>query len=203
MARGARSSRKRFLGVLEPFSTLRIEVAAGRGELGVLVQAQVLHVFPTILQDLRKMEVAGSALEMIREATPMGESDNELFATIVTLFHMVDHHDDALEQLLICFRLRTMGLLGFAPCFDACGICGKRPLQTQAGMFDPLAGHLVCQACGGAPFHLSATTRRYLVSALGTQWHDLSQSWSSQQLDQARRAVAAFVEYRLERAFPR
>ncbi len=197
LARGARRSRRRFMGALEPFAVLEVEMAAGRGELWRLRQAQVSRSFPGLMRDLEKMAVAGGAVELVRMGMPERDPDPVVFATTVALFELVDHAKGALQEALLCFRLRIMAVLGFAPCLDRCGRCGKPAGENRAALFDPLAGHLVCRACGGAGVHLGAETRRRLLQALGPSWRHAVTPWTSGQLEDARAAVCTFVEHRL------
>jgi DNA repair protein RecO (recombination protein O) len=197
IARGARKSRRRFQGALEPFSLLKAEVKLGRGELGSLVRAQVSRAFPRIIQNLTAIRNAGAALELVRSTTPAHEPDRELFKATVGVLELVERNPDQAEQALVRFQVQAMKLSGFAPCFDACGKCHNRARDTQPGHFDPAAGFMVCRVCGQAPVYLSASTRQRLLAALGPNWQGDSTDWTSQQLQEAREAMSLFIAHRL------
>jgi DNA repair protein RecO (recombination protein O) len=198
IAKGGRRSQKRFVGALEPFLVLEVDVRSGKGELGWLEQARVVNAFPRILKDLSKIEIAGAAIELVRLGTPIRQPDLTLFSTVIALFQMLDEKDNGQQELLVCFQVRLMALLGFAPCFDSCGHCGKRPAENRAAFFEPRLGHLVCKACGGARVYLSAMTRQRLIYALSPDWHTMISDWTEQQRLEAKEAVTAFIEYHLE-----
>lgn len=198
IARGARRSKRRFAGALEPFLVLDIQFRFGRGELAHLDQARVITAFPRILQSLPKIDLAGAALDLVRVGTPALEQDLTLFSTVVTLFRLLDAADDASEELLLAFRVRLITLLGFSPLFNSCGRCGRQPRDNRAALFDPRSGHLICRACGGAPIYLSASTRKRLICASGPDWHTLLPGWSVEEREEANNAVSAFIKFHLD-----
>lgn len=201
IARGARRSRKRFLGTLEPFLLLEIEVRFGRGELAGLEQARVLRAFPRILTDLTKIEAAGRALKLVMVGTPLAQRDSRLFSTVVMLLQRLEEAQDGVEELALSSQVRVITLLGFAPCFDACGHCGKRPQGNRSAFFDPRSGHLVCQSCGGASVYLSGAARRRLIRASGPEWHELKTPWSPEQQKEATTAVTLFIKHHIDHGF--
>ncbi len=198
IARGARRSKRRFSGALEPFQLLDIQFRFGRGELAHLTQARVKTAFPGILKNLIKIDFAAAALDLVRVGTPARERDSTLFSTVVTLFQLLDTADSAFPELLLAFRVRLITLFGFSPSFDSCGHCGRRPQEDRAALFDPRSGHLTCRACGGAPIYLSASTRKLLICASGPDWHTISSGWTVEERKEANKAVSAFVKHHLD-----
>lgn len=199
IARNARISRKRFMGALEPFSLLKVDISLGKDSLGILKQSRIHQAFPRIIQNLEKMETASVVIDLIRIALPDHQKEPALFSEVIRFFTLLDQREDSLRELLICFQVHVMALLGFAPRFDICGKCGKYALETQAGLFDPELGHLICRRCGGARFYLSAITRERLISALGENWAHAIDDWTLQQLQEAENVVTPFIENRVER----
>jgi DNA repair protein RecO (recombination protein O) len=197
IAHGARKSRRRFQGALEPFSVLRTEVKIGRGDLGTLIQAHVSRVFPRILQNLKAIQAAGNALDLVRAATPPRAPESELFAATVGVLELLEQSPERAEQTLLCFQVQVMKLTGFAPRFDECGKCHNHARDTQPGHFDPAAGFMVCRVCGQAPVYLSATTRQRLLFALSRSWQQDDSAWTAQQLQEARTAMSLFISHRL------
>lgn len=196
LARGARRSRKRFGGALEPYCVIRAEVGFGRGELGRLAQASVQRTFLGILRELGKMQLAGAALELVRKSTPMREPDQRLFRTTVQVLATIDA-ELAREDLLLAFQTRVLALAGLAPQLDVCGQCGRRAPEGQAARFDPTLGAIMCRACGGGPLHLSGPTRARLRSAVGTAWAE-QPHWTEREREQARRMLDAVRDQHLE-----
>jgi DNA repair protein RecO (recombination protein O) len=200
IARGARRSKKRFAGALEPLCLLGVELRQG-AQLGTLLSAQVTRSFPRVLADLDAMRCGFAALELLRELSAEHEPDPAVFATALELLAALDARETLPERLLLCFEVRLLGLLGFAPRLDACGACGKRPAEGQAGHFDPLHGHLVCRGCGGATHRLGGVARAQLVRAAGPAWAPAAApDWKPSELAEAREALRTFIEHRLGHA---
>ncbi|MFI5307162.1 MAG: DNA repair protein RecO [Polyangiales bacterium] len=201
IARGARRSKKRFAGALEPLCLLAVEVRQGAAELGTLMSAQIARSFPRVLANLSAMSAGFAALELVRELSAEHAPEPEVFATTLQLLEALDAHEAAPERLLLCFEVRLLGLLGFAPRLDSCGVCGKRPGDGQAGLFDPQLGHLTCRRCGGASHRLGGVARAQLVRASGSGWVDAAMPpWKQSELAETREALRAFVEQRIGHA---
>jgi DNA repair protein RecO (recombination protein O) len=201
IARGARRSKRRFGGALEPFVLLGVELRGGSGQLGTLLQAHPTRAFPRILADLRRIGAGFAALELLRELSAEHEPDPAVFATALELLAALDAEDSGPERVLLCFEVRLLALVGFAPRLDACGRCGKRPAPGQAALFDTRLGHLVCRGCGGAAHRLGAVVRAQLGRALGPAWRAAAaEACPAPELGQAREALRSFVEQRIGRA---
>jgi DNA repair protein RecO (recombination protein O) len=198
LARGARRSRKRFGGALEPYSLLQVEIGVGRGSLDRLAQATVSRPFSGILSSLRKMTLAGSAMEVIRRATPENEADLRAFQTAVELLEKLAGADDAVPAYLYAFTLRFFAVTGLAPCLDECFDCGKRCADGQAGYFDVGRGSLVCRGCGGGALLLSGPARAAALAALERSWWP-SQPWSDSVTQSIGQLVYQFAATQLGR----
>src|SRR5207248_496253 len=80
-ARGARSSRKRFGGALEPFQRVEALVAEREGqELWALREARVVEGHARLREDLHRIAHAGYAAELIHDLTRAGQPADGLFA---------------------------------------------------------------------------------------------------------------------------
>lgn len=193
MARGARSSRRRFGGALEPYALLRAEVALGRGEVGRLGQAQVQRAFPRILVDLQRITLAGAALELVREIAPQREPDERLFDATVELLDVLDAAQRAREELLLAFQIRVLSIAGFTPGVDLCARCAKRAPAGKAARFDPALGAIVCVACGGGPLGLSGSARERIRSCVPRGWVEAVVDWKPGELSEVRQALGDLI----------
>jgi DNA repair protein RecO (recombination protein O) len=200
IARAARRSKKRFGASLQPLALLSVQVGPGRGPLGVLERAEVTRAFPRVLSNLARLHAGFAALELLRELSPEHEPDHAVFATAVAFLGALDAGEIEPERALLCFEARLIALCGFAPRLDRCGLCGKLADPPRAALFDPRLGHLVCRACGGAPYRLSGSLRARLVRAAGPEWIDAARGeWQASELGEARAALREFVEQRIGR----
>lgn len=144
--RGAKTSRKRFGGALEPFQRIEALVAEREGqELWALREARVIDGHARLRDDLHRIAHAGYAAELVHDLTRAGEPADALFTLL----------DDFLTRLAAgvatSARLRALELLaleaaGFAPELSACARCGAEVAPGKAS-FDPDAGGLICTNC--------------------------------------------------------
>src|SRR3989475_11700208 len=82
-ARGARSSRKRFGGALQPFQRVEALLAEREGqELWALREARVVEGHARLREDLHRIAHAGYAAELIHELTRAGQPADALFVLL-------------------------------------------------------------------------------------------------------------------------
>ncbi|MBX3274086.1 MAG: DNA repair protein RecO [Sandaracinaceae bacterium] len=174
MARGARKSRRRFAGALEPYALLEAELALGRGEVGRLAQARVVRAFPRVLASLDRIAAAAAGLELVRETASAHEApDARLLPTVARFFERVeDAAPEALDRVHVAFALRLLALTGHAPNLERCGSCGRPAPAGKAALFAPRAGAIVCRACGGGPHVLAGPLRMAMLRAGTRAWDE-------------------------------
>lgn len=202
MARGARSSRRRFGGALEPFSLIDVEVAPGRGQLDRLSAARIERPFVRLLGRLTHMREGGYALEAIRALLPERQPEPRLFTALIDFIGALDAPECATpRQLKLGLLVQAIAVMGFAPQLDRCGVCKRAPTHEQAVQLHPARGYIVCRACGGARVLLSGRTRA-LWSGLTSEGWLLAAStpWPDQQVAQVSDALKPLLECNLERS---
>lgn len=194
VARGARGSRRRFSGALEPYAVVRVELELPRGELYTLKRADITRAFPAILTDLARMDVAGGALALVRDAHAPHVRDGELFVATLQYLTVVDHEGDPQRSLLLAFALRVLSLSGMAPRLSVCARSSEPVPAGKSAYFDPTLGAVVARRFGGGPFLLAGDTRERLTRAQEPGWLESARApWEREQLKVARAAVAAFL----------
>ena len=198
LARGARRSKRRFAGALEPYAVLKVELKAGRSELWTLAEATIDRAFPGVLGSLERMNRAGAALALVRELSVERAGDAELFVTCVQLLTVLDAEDDPNGERLLAFAVRVLALAGVAPHLNTCGRCDKAAPPGRAAYFDPAAGGIVCRGCGGGAFRLSGAALAHLRNAQTDGWLEAARGdWDEADRNAARVAVAAFLAFQL------
>lgn len=143
-AAGARKSKRRFAGALEPSTHLRVQLVEGRGSMFRLDGADILASFPRLRAELPLIARGLYCVELARELTREHEPQEELYALLVTYLTALDARQ-AGPTSLIAFELTALAHAGLMPRFDACSLCGG-----EAGgvpRFDPEHGGVVCQGC--------------------------------------------------------
>lgn len=195
IARGARASKRRFAGVLEPYAVIRVELESSRGDLLTLKRAELVRIFPGILADLAKMEVAGAALSLLREAHPARAPDAQMFLHTLQFLTVIDLSGDPERAILLGFALRVLALSGLSPRLDACGRSDEPVPPGRAAYFDPAVGAVVARRFGGGAYLLTGPMRERLMRAQSEDWLDVArESWVEDELRVARAAIAAFIE---------
>lgn len=198
MARGARKSRRRFAGALEPYALIEAELSLGRGSVGRLSQARVVRAFPGILADLGRMSVAAAGLELLRELSgERDEPDARLLPTVIRFFELAETGSS--DALRYAFALRVLAVLGLSPNLARCGRCGRPAPPGQAALFDPGLGAIVCRACGGGPVKLRGALRGSLQRASTRAWDEVAgEDWGPEDRRGAS-AIDDFVAHRIGR----
>lgn len=194
IARGAKSSRKRFAGALEPYTLIRVELEPGKSELFTLKRAEIVRVFPALLGDLARMDVAGAALMLLREAHAAHVPDVQAFVATLQYLTLLEHEPDETRAALLAFAMRVLALSGLAPRLATCGRSEEPVPAGKAAYFDPALGALISKRFGGGPFLLSWPVRERLLLAQSEQWLAAARMpWQDEVLASARCALSAFI----------
>jgi DNA repair protein RecO (recombination protein O) len=154
-ARGARASRQRFGGALEPFGRIEVLLAEREG-LWALREARVIEAHGKLREDLHRIAHAGYASELAHDLAREGQPADALFA-------LLDEFLVRLERSVATSgRLRALELLaletaGLAPELKACARCGGG-LEPGRALFSPDAGGLLCANCARGAHALLLTS---------------------------------------------
>ncbi len=143
-AAGARKSRRRFAGALEPGTLLRARLVERHGSTVRLDAVEVVQAFPRIREELPRIARALYALELCRELLRDDEPAPELLSLAVEWLGRLDA-GEAGPTSVLAFELQALALAGLMPRFDACALCGRPPGETPR--FDVDHGGAVCAAC--------------------------------------------------------
>src|SRR3989441_7965622 len=145
-ARGARSSRKRFGGALEPFQRVEALVAEREGqELWALREARVVEGHARLREDLHRIAHAGYAAELIHDLTRAGQPADGLFALLEEFLTRLEA-GAATSARLRALELLALEAAGFAPELSACARCGSEMPQGPPGFVSD-AAVAICARC--------------------------------------------------------
>lgn len=159
--RGARTSRKRFGGALEPFQRIEALLAEREGqELWALREARLLEGHSRLRDDLHRIAHAGYAAELVHDLTRPGERADGLFTLLDEFFSRLSA-GAATSARLRALELAALEVAGLAPELSACARCGEAVPPGRAP-FDPDAGGLTCPRCSGSGIALTAGARAAL-----------------------------------------
>src|SRR5687768_7026626 len=89
-ASGARKSKRRFAGALEPFTVVRAQLVERRGDTYRLDNTDILASFVRVRADLTLISRALYCLELCRELVKDKEPHPRLFSLLVEYLEMLD-----------------------------------------------------------------------------------------------------------------
>jgi DNA repair protein RecO (recombination protein O) len=147
IAKGAKNSRRRFGGTLEPFHLVRIVYQERPGsDLTFLVRCELLHAHRSFTTDLDRY-AAGSYLLELTDKTVFGPEPG---GAIFQLLHDALTALDAplpIDPVLRAFELHLLAASGYAPALDLCRACGTPALPDSTVFLTVERGGLVCRQC--------------------------------------------------------
>jgi DNA repair protein RecO (recombination protein O) len=166
LARGARRSKKRFAGALEPMHGLSLEIS-GTDPRYVLEGATIGQLRPRLTASLARMDAAARALSWVRDTVPEGAPDAAVWQTLEGLLTALDAVElQRIDSTLAAAGLQLLSALGWALELEHCVVCGRPCPPAKAAMIDPVRGGLVCGECGGARLVISGPQRGQLNALL-------------------------------------
>ncbi|MGI5861760.1 MAG: DNA repair protein RecO [Myxococcales bacterium] len=195
-ARGARKSRRRFAGALEPFSLLEVQLCETRGDTFRLDGVELLDGFGELRGDLARIARAACAAELVRELCREREPQPALFALLCRYLQALAR-GGAGPLTLMRFELAALAHAGLMPQLDRCARCGGR--VPEDALFDPEHGGVLCAACAPS---LGARISAEAARALATLQR--AQAGTSLELPapvraEARAVLSGFVAHHLGR----
>jgi DNA repair protein RecO (recombination protein O) len=165
LARGARRSRRRFGGVLEPMHTLGIRVKESVGaSLFTLEEARLEVLRNELTRELSRMDAAGRALSWVRQVAPARTPEPEAWHVLAALLNELDRPETTPRRALALAGLRLLAAFGWGLDLSRCVSCGKPCPDGRSASVDVTRGGVVCRSCGGAPRLLKGPTRQRLLS---------------------------------------
>jgi DNA repair protein RecO (recombination protein O) len=170
IARGARSSRKRFEAGLSPYVLYSCMIeAAGNASLGQLKELMIARQFLSVLSDSSKIEQAACGTELIRELMGIQNPDQNLFGLLNQFYENLEL-STSVEMLFPVLIYQVLHEAGYEPVIDRCTVCFD-PGPAGLWTFSPSRGGIVCTSCGSLerlPWHESDSF--FLINH-----HDLSE----------------------------
>jgi DNA repair protein RecO (recombination protein O) len=204
IAKGARRSRKRFQNALGLFSHLRL-IFFDREGMG-LVRAEgcdILHSFPKIREDLKKIFYGNYYLELVNEMAGEREVNSEAFELLLSTLLNLEELDLQEEQLRI-FEIRMLSLFGYRPNMRKCNLCKKdwEDLKDPPVIFFSLErGALICETCSKARDHLvpiSVGTAKLVEKISQAEFSMIPRvRFTFQALAESREFLPKFISYQL------
>ena len=204
IAKGARRSRKRFQNALGLFSHLRLNFFDKEG-MG-LVRAEscdILHSFPKIKEDLKKIFYGHYYLELVNEMAGEREGNQEAFELLLSFLSNLEEMEAQEEQLRL-FEIRMLSIFGYRPNMRRCNLCKKgwEDLKEIPTVFFSLEkGALVCDRCSkmwNNLIPLSLGTARLVERISQMELEKIHRlRFTAQALSESEELLPKFIRYQL------
>lgn len=204
IAKGARRSKKRFQNVLGLFSHLRIIFFDREGMGLVRVESgDLVHLFPKIREDLKKIYYGNYYLELINEMAGEREANPNAFDLLLYFLSDLDSAAPEEEQVRM-FEIRMLSLFGYRPNLSRCGLCKRSWEELREGpaaFFSLEQGTLVCGECsknGERLLPLSLGTARLIDEVAQAEPDKLRRlRFTAQALSESRGLLPRFITHQL------
>lgn len=191
IAKGARRTRSKLGGRLEPLSCVKLVLHEGRGDLCTVSSADTVAAHPALREHRVPLERAGQACETVLRLFDSSDPNEAAYNLLRNHLGILNADRGAATRAqALAFRLKLLLAAGFVPELSGCATCGE---SSEIAGFSPTAGGVVCPGCEAGSFPLDAEAHEFMVQALGRPLAEAPRA-SERALGQADRALAETIE---------
>jgi DNA repair protein RecO (recombination protein O) len=149
IAKGARKTKSRFGGRLEPLSHVELILHVGSGELATLTGADLVRSHAPAREEPYRLAVGLIGAEAMLRLFPEQERSDRAFTALTRFLELLDDLPlrDArpeLDPLGLSFQLKLLWVAGYLPHLGSCAECGA---DGPSAGFSASAGGVVCRDC--------------------------------------------------------
>ena len=172
IAKGARRSRKRFVGNLEIASHIMLGFFhSEKSDLVRVENVTLVNGFANVRKDIERLSEACYLVELVSEMTREGMIQPAVYSLLLSFLNMLNAGADPGVTLRF-FEIKLLSVLGLMPHLDACVAC-RRPFGGEDAVaakvsFSSEKGGIVCGQCARGSFAnipISAGSARFLCAA--------------------------------------
>lgn len=195
VAKGVRRTKSRFGARLEPFMVVDLQCHIGRS-LDIVTQAESIASYGADISDDYASFTAANA--MVETADRLTDDDGSLqqYLLLVGALRALARREHAAGLTLDSYLLRALAIAGWAPSFGDCAVTGAPGPHTA---FVPQLGGVVSdEVAPPGVARLDPDTIALLAALLSGAW-DIADASTERARNQASGAIAAFVQFHLER----
>jgi len=150
IAKGARKTKSRFGGRLEPLSHVELVLHVGSGELATVTGASLVRSHAPAREDQYRLSVGLIGAEAMLRLFPEQERSDRAFTALTRFLDLLDELPSRigarpeLDPLGIAFQLKLLWVAGYLPHLGSCAECG---VDGPFAGFSASAGGVVCRTC--------------------------------------------------------
>lgn len=111
MARGVRREKSKVSGGIELFAVSDVVIGEGKGELGILTSARLVHFYRHIIESYDRLQFGYEAIKLVARASETID-EPEWYDLLAEVFMALDNTTMQLEVTQAWFYIRYAGLLG-------------------------------------------------------------------------------------------
>src|SRR5262249_4352929 len=151
IAKGAKNSKRRFAGTLEPFVHVRVFFRQrSASDLVFLLRCELIEALRGITADIDRFAAGSYVLDLTDRMVLGRESGAEVYTLVREALALLAG-GAAPDPLLRAVEMHLLRASGYAPAFDRCRVCGA--LADTALFLAVERGGLLCRRCvpPGAP----------------------------------------------------
>jgi DNA repair protein RecO (recombination protein O) len=147
IAKGAKNSRRRFGGTLEPFvRILAVFQQRPTSDLVFLLRCELLGVWRAFTRDLDRFAAGSYVLELTDRMILGREPGREVYRLLYDALALLDG-GAATDPVLRAFELHLLAATGYAPALDRCRACGVAAGEAGVLYLTVERGGFVCRTC--------------------------------------------------------
>jgi len=153
IAKGARKTKSRFGGRLEPLSHVEFLLHVGSGELATVTGADLVRSHAATREDPYRLALGLIGAEAMLRLFPEQERSDRAFAALTRFLDVLEElppragSRPELDPLGLAFQLKLLWVAGYLPHLGSCAECGAEGPFTG---FSARAGGVVCRECAGS-----------------------------------------------------
>lgn len=202
VARGARRSKSRFAGKLEPLSWSEVDFFAKQSaDLVTIDSAELIDSFSPRTHNYRCLLQLSFLAELLADTTPEREPSDAVFRLVLLVLpHLTQPATADLAQLY--FEVWYLKLAGLYPSHRFCHHC-QAALDKTSAVFIGAGRHLfVCGRCQGGSRKVSVAALALLDTIGRSHLTDIFRmDFPTTAVDELRRATESLLEQSFERSF--
>jgi len=145
LGKGVRKISSRKAGHVELFCHSQFLVAKG-STWGILTQAETIHAFRPLREDLLRTSYTYYVAELVDRFTQEGDDSRRLFDLLLAMLGWLGEAED-LPLLARFFELHLLTLVGFRPQLFQCARC-QADIEPVSNFWSPADGGVLCPRCG-------------------------------------------------------
>jgi DNA repair protein RecO (recombination protein O) len=197
IAKGAKNSRHRFGGTLEPFLLIRaVFRQRSASDLVFLLRCELVRALRTFTRDLDRFAAGSYLLELVDRMVLGRESGRDVYRLVHDGLSLLDDGASC-DPLLRAFELHLLAASGYAPALDRCVACGLTADGSRALYLSAERGGLVCRPCVRAGETLRPVAPRTASALAALAARPLAEATTATEDSGALREAAAAAEHLL------